>query len=67
MIDDARATMHASYAFTGMADGMVAGLLTTPTGIRDAITSFAGLGADAVMLYCHGLDPDQVDRPADLL
>ncbi|MFD4829850.1 LLM class flavin-dependent oxidoreductase [Streptomyces uncialis] len=67
VIDDARATMHAYYAFTGMADRMVAGLLTTPTGIRDAITSFAGLGADEVMLYCHGLDPDQVDRLADLL
>ncbi|WP_405647933.1 LLM class flavin-dependent oxidoreductase [Streptomyces uncialis] len=67
VIDDARAAMHAYYAFTGMADRMVAGLLTTPTGIRDAIAGFAGLGADEVMLYCHGLDPDQVDRLADLL
>ncbi|MDN3260409.1 LLM class flavin-dependent oxidoreductase [Streptomyces sp. CSDS2] len=63
----ARAAMHAYYAFTGMADRMVAGLLTTPSGIRAAITAFTDLGADEVMLYCHGLDPDQVDRLADIL
>ncbi|MYY17712.1 MULTISPECIES: LLM class flavin-dependent oxidoreductase [unclassified Streptomyces] len=67
VIDEARAALHAYYAFTGMADRMVAGMLTTPTGIRDTITAFAGLGADEVMLYCHGLDPAQVDRLADAL
>ncbi|MFJ3188498.1 LLM class flavin-dependent oxidoreductase [Streptomyces halstedii] len=67
VIDEARAALHAYYAFTGMADRMVAGLLTTPTGIRDTITAFAGLGADEVMLYCYGLDPTQVDRLADAL
>lgn len=30
-------------------------------------TGFADLGADEVMLYCYGLDPDQVDRLADVL
>lgn len=67
VLDDARARMHAYYSFTGMADRMVAGLLTTPAGIRAALTAFADLGADEVMLYCYGLDPDQVDRLADVL
>ncbi|WP_210586442.1 LLM class flavin-dependent oxidoreductase [Streptomyces sp. GESEQ-35] len=67
VVHDAQAAMHAYYAFTGMADRMVAGMLTTPTEIREAITGFTDLGADEVMLYCHGLDPDQVDRLADVL
>lgn len=67
VLDDARARMHAYYAFTGMADRMVAGLLTTPDEIRAALTAFTDLGADEVMLYCHGLDPDQVHRLADLM
>jgi hypothetical protein len=46
---------------------MVSGLLTTPAAVRSAIRAFAGLGADEVVSYCHGLDPDQVDRLADLL
>ncbi|MYS40397.1 LLM class flavin-dependent oxidoreductase [Streptomyces sp. SID5998] len=67
VIHEARTAMHAYYAFTGMADRMAAGMLTTPAEIRDAITAFADLGADEVMLYCYGLDPDQVDRLADVL
>ncbi|MFI7414586.1 LLM class flavin-dependent oxidoreductase [Streptomyces sp. NPDC049627] len=67
VLDDARARMHAYYAFTGMPDRMVDGLLTTPAEIRAAITAFADLGADEVMLYCYGLDPDQVHRLADVL
>ncbi|GAA4082293.1 LLM class flavin-dependent oxidoreductase [Streptomyces shaanxiensis] len=67
VLDDARARMHAYYAFTGTADRMVAGLLTTPAEIRTAIAAFADLGADEVMLYCHGLDPDQVDRLAEIM
>ncbi|MGW4348254.1 LLM class flavin-dependent oxidoreductase [Streptomyces sp. NPDC004690] len=67
VIHEARTAMHAYYTFTGMADRMVAGMLTTPAEIRDAITAFADLGADEVMLYCYGLDPDQVDRLADVL
>ncbi|GGL94477.1 luciferase [Streptomyces fumigatiscleroticus] len=67
VVDDAREQMGAYYAFTGVADRMVAGLLTTPTAIRDAITAFAGLGADEVVLYCHGHDHHQVDRLAGLL
>jgi hypothetical protein len=67
VIDEARAAMHAYYTFTGMADRMVAGMLTTPAEIRDTIAGFLGLGADEVMLYCYGLDPAQVDRLADVL
>ena len=51
LIDDARAAMHAYFTFTGIADRMVARMLTTPNEIRDAIVSFADLGADEVMLY----------------
>jgi len=67
VLDDARASMHAYYAFTGMADQMVSGMLTTASGIRDAIAQFADLGADEVMLYCYGLDPAQADRLAGIL
>ncbi|MGW5662461.1 LLM class flavin-dependent oxidoreductase [Streptomyces sp. NPDC003758] len=67
VIDDARTAMHAYYTFTGMADRMVAGMLTTPAEIQEAITAFTDLGADEVMLYCYGLDPAHVDRLADIL
>lgn len=67
VIDDARGRMHAYYAFTGTADRMLAGLLTTPAEIRAALAAFADLGADEVVLYCYGIDPDQVDRLADVL
>jgi alkanesulfonate monooxygenase SsuD/methylene tetrahydromethanopterin reductase-like flavin-dependent oxidoreductase (luciferase family) len=65
-VDEARAAMAAYYAFTGRADDMVGGMLTAPGEIRDAIARFADLGADEVMLYCHGRDPEQVNRLADL-
>ncbi|MDN0198775.1 LLM class flavin-dependent oxidoreductase [Streptomyces sp. S.PNR 29] len=67
VVHDAQANMYAYYTFTGMADRMVAGMLTTPTEIRDAIAAFSDLGADEVMLYCYGIDPHQVDRLADVL
>jgi alkanesulfonate monooxygenase SsuD/methylene tetrahydromethanopterin reductase-like flavin-dependent oxidoreductase (luciferase family) len=66
VIDDARAAMTAYYAFTDRAEYMVEGMLTTTGQIREAITRLADLGADEVMLYCHGRDPDQVNRLADL-
>jgi alkanesulfonate monooxygenase SsuD/methylene tetrahydromethanopterin reductase-like flavin-dependent oxidoreductase (luciferase family) len=66
VIDDARAAMRAYYAFTGMADRMTAGMLTSPAEIRATLTAFADLGADEVMLYCYGLDPTQVDRLAEV-
>ncbi|SHG24374.1 LLM class flavin-dependent oxidoreductase [Streptoalloteichus hindustanus] len=67
VVDDARRAMSAYYAFTGRPEYMVSGMLTTADGIRSAIGQFADLGADEVMLYCHGRDPDQVDRIAEIL
>ncbi|WP_033293489.1 LLM class flavin-dependent oxidoreductase [Amycolatopsis jejuensis] len=66
VVDDAKAAMHAYYAFTGTPERMVAGILTTASEIRAAIRAYHDLGADEVMLYCHGRDPDQVDRLADV-
>ena len=42
-------------------------MLTTPGQIRAAIAEFGDLGADEVMLYCHGRDCGQVDRLAAVL
>ena len=68
VVDDARAAMTDYYRFAGgLADQMVAGMLTTPEQIRKTIAEFEGLGADEVMLYCYGRDPGQVDRLADVI
>jgi alkanesulfonate monooxygenase SsuD/methylene tetrahydromethanopterin reductase-like flavin-dependent oxidoreductase (luciferase family) len=67
VVEDARSRLLAYYAFTGMADRMAEGLLTTPAAIRAALSAYAGLGVHEVMLYCYGVDPDQVDRLADVL
>lgn len=67
LIEDARTSMGAYYEFSGRADFMVAGMLTTPEEIRTAISQFEDLGADEVMLYCYGRDAEQVDRLADAI
>jgi alkanesulfonate monooxygenase SsuD/methylene tetrahydromethanopterin reductase-like flavin-dependent oxidoreductase (luciferase family) len=67
VIDDARSAIARYYQFTDRAEAMVAGLLTTPGRIREAIAQFEGLGVDEVMLYCHGRDPGQVDRLAEVV
>ncbi|MFI6170287.1 LLM class flavin-dependent oxidoreductase [Nocardia sp. NPDC051052] len=67
LIDEARASMGGYYEFSGRADYMLEGMLTTPDAIRSAIKQFDDLGADEVMLYCYGADPDQVDRLADVI
>lgn len=67
LIEDARTSMGAYYEFSGRADFMVAGMLTTPDEIRTAISQFEDLGADEVMLYCYGRAADQVDRLADVI
>ncbi|MFD8262098.1 hypothetical protein ACFV19_24955 [Streptomyces griseoluteus] len=48
MIDGARSAMHAYHAFTGTADRMTAGMLTTPAGGRAATAPLAGTRAAAV-------------------
>ncbi|MFQ6392274.1 LLM class flavin-dependent oxidoreductase [Nocardia sp. KC 131] len=67
LVEQARASMGAYYEFSGRADYMVAGMLTTPDEIRTAIKQFDDLGADEVMLYCYGRDADQVDRLAEVI
>ncbi|GLX49094.1 luciferase [Streptomyces hygroscopicus subsp. hygroscopicus] len=67
VVEQARDALTDYYAFTGMADRMAADMLTTPDTIRAAVTSLADLGADEVMLYCYGTDPDQVARLADVV
>ncbi|MBT2229726.1 LLM class flavin-dependent oxidoreductase [Nonomuraea sp. NEAU-A123] len=67
VLAEARKEMGGYYAFTGRAEHMLNGLLTTPTRIRDAVTAFTGIGADEVMLYCWASDPDQIHRLADTL
>ncbi|ATY12689.1 LLM class flavin-dependent oxidoreductase [Amycolatopsis sp. AA4] len=64
--DEAKTAMRAYYAFTGMAEQMASGMLTSADDIRAAIRAYRDLGADEVMLYCWGSDPEQVDRLADL-
>lgn len=65
VLAEARQEMGDYYAFTGRPEHMLAGLLTTPAAVRDAVTAFTGIGADEVMLYCWASDPDQIDRLAD--
>jgi alkanesulfonate monooxygenase SsuD/methylene tetrahydromethanopterin reductase-like flavin-dependent oxidoreductase (luciferase family) len=65
--DAARTAMGAYYGFTGAADRMLAGLLTTPERVRDAVRAYADLGADEVVLYCWATDVAQVDRMAELV
>ncbi|MEV6030187.1 LLM class flavin-dependent oxidoreductase [Nonomuraea sp. NPDC052116] len=65
VVTEARTAMGAYYEFTGMADRMVAGMLTTPGQIRECVAQYADLGVEEVMLYCYGDDPGQVDRLAD--
>jgi alkanesulfonate monooxygenase SsuD/methylene tetrahydromethanopterin reductase-like flavin-dependent oxidoreductase (luciferase family) len=67
VVDAARTAMGAYYGFTGSADRMPAGLLTTPERVRDAVRAYADLGADEVVLYCWATDVAQVDRMADLV
>ncbi len=67
VVDAARRAMGAYYGFTGSADRMPAGLLTTPERVRDAVRAYADLGADEVVLYCWATDVAQVDRMADLV
>lgn len=67
VVSQAREVVGAYYQVNGIADRMVAGILTTGQQIREAVTAFGDLGADEVMLYCWADDPDQVDRLAQLL
>ncbi|MEV6070214.1 LLM class flavin-dependent oxidoreductase [Nocardia sp. NPDC052001] len=67
LIEDARTSMGGYYEFSGRADHMLAGMLTTPDQIRTAIKQFDDLGADEMMFYCYGRDADQVERLAEIV
>ncbi|MGV9680044.1 LLM class flavin-dependent oxidoreductase [Nocardia sp. NPDC003482] len=67
VVEQATSAMRAYYEFSGRADFMVEGMITSADGIRSAITRFADLGADELIFYCYGTDPDQVDRIADIV
>ncbi|MEU2282635.1 LLM class flavin-dependent oxidoreductase [Streptomyces sp. NPDC013178] len=64
-VDTARRQLVDYYAFSGRADYMANGLLTTPDAIREAVRAYGDIGADEVVLYCWSSDVDQVDRLAD--
>jgi alkanesulfonate monooxygenase SsuD/methylene tetrahydromethanopterin reductase-like flavin-dependent oxidoreductase (luciferase family) len=66
-VDRARGNLLDYYGFTGHADTMIEGLLTTPDAIREAVEGYTDIGADEVMLYCWTSDADQIDRFADAL
>lgn len=63
----ARDAITAYYGFDPRAAGSAERMLATTAQIREAVTGFTDIGADEVMLYCWGTDPDQVDRLADAL
>ncbi|MFC9465588.1 LLM class flavin-dependent oxidoreductase [Streptomyces coelicoflavus] len=64
-VERARRALGDYYAFTGRAEYMAKGLLTTAPEIRAAVVAFRDVGADEVVLYCWASDLDQVDRLAD--
>ncbi|WP_165687140.1 LLM class flavin-dependent oxidoreductase [Streptomyces sp. KO7888] len=64
-VDRARRALGDYYAFTGRAEYMTKGLLTSAREIQAAVDAFRDIGADEVVLYCWTSDPDQVDRLAD--
>ncbi|ATL65082.1 LLM class flavin-dependent oxidoreductase [Nocardia terpenica] len=66
-IDKAHTAIATYYKFSGHANHMTNGMLTTPHQIQTAITQFEALGADELMLYCWDRDPDQVNRIADII
>jgi alkanesulfonate monooxygenase SsuD/methylene tetrahydromethanopterin reductase-like flavin-dependent oxidoreductase (luciferase family) len=55
------------YGFLENPGDMADRMLTTPERVREAVATFADLGADEVMLYCWATDVGQVDRIADAI
>lgn len=57
--------IDSSEGSSGTSSDIAERLLTTPQRVREAIATFADLGADEVMLYCWATDVEQIDRLAD--
>ncbi|NIH84106.1 LLM class flavin-dependent oxidoreductase [Amycolatopsis granulosa] len=67
-VDEAREAILTYYGFTGdYARQTAERMLTTPEQIRETAKQFADLGADELVLYCWGSDPDQAGRLADVI
>ncbi|GAB3582264.1 LLM class flavin-dependent oxidoreductase [Amycolatopsis endophytica] len=67
-VDEARSAILDYYGFTGdWARNTAERMLTTPEQVREAAKQFADLGADELIFYCWGTDPDQADRLADVV
>jgi alkanesulfonate monooxygenase SsuD/methylene tetrahydromethanopterin reductase-like flavin-dependent oxidoreductase (luciferase family) len=64
-LDAAREAITGYYGGYPRARTIIDGMRTTVPGIRDAITAFADLGADELMLYTWSPDFAQVGRIAD--
>lgn len=67
VVAEARKNVARYYAFLGDASHFADGLLGDPKEIKAAVSAYADLGADEVILYCWSPDTDQVDRFADTL
>ncbi|WP_269855576.1 LLM class flavin-dependent oxidoreductase [Streptomyces sp. RPT161] len=67
VVAEARESITAYYGFVDNGYRPADTMLTTPNQIREALTGFADIGADEVMLYCWSSDPDQVNRLAELV
>ncbi|HEY3681844.1 MAG TPA: LLM class flavin-dependent oxidoreductase [Streptosporangiaceae bacterium] len=63
--DAAREVITAYYGDNPHAGTIIDGMRTTVAEIRDAVTAFADLGADELMLYTWSPDPAQVGRIAE--
>ncbi|AGL19748.1 LLM class flavin-dependent oxidoreductase [Actinoplanes sp. N902-109] len=63
-VQQARAAVADYYAFTGRPG--FGEPLTDPAQIADTIAAYRDFGADELVLYCYGDDPDQVDQLAQL-
>lgn len=66
VVEQALKEIRRYYGDQPFTDMVVQRLLTTATGVRDAVRSFGDLGADEVMFYCWSTDRDQIDRLADV-
>ncbi|MCM2417430.1 LLM class flavin-dependent oxidoreductase [Streptomyces sp. RKAG293] len=67
VVAEARENVARYYAFLGDATHFADGLLGDPQEIKAAVSAYADLGADEVILYCWSPDPDQIDRFTDTL
>ncbi|MFB9909367.1 LLM class flavin-dependent oxidoreductase [Allokutzneria oryzae] len=66
VVEQAKREITGYYSFSPRASSIAERLITTPHGIRDAVSGFADLGADEVILYCWSPAAGQVEDLARL-